>query len=79
LTSLGLLVERGPYAGMLVLHHGRSHPGAQLSAPGRVRGLDGELAWKLAAADRIGATLTHWRDPDSTRSRLQLWWQHLLR
>ena len=80
LTSLGLLVERTPFAGMLVLHHGRAHPGAQLySQPGRLAGADAELAWKLADADRVGATLTHWRDPDSTRTGLQLWWQHRLR
>lgn len=79
LTSLGLLVERAPYAGMLVLHYGRAHAGAQFSPPGRLAGADAQLAWKLAAADRVGATLTHWRDPESTQTRLQLWWQHLLR
>ncbi|HKW84597.1 MAG TPA: capsule assembly Wzi family protein [Burkholderiaceae bacterium] len=79
LTSLGLLVERTPYAGMLVLHHGRAHPDAQLAPPGRLAGVDAQVAWKLAAADRVGATLTHWRDPASTQTRLQLWWQHLLR
>lgn len=42
-------------------------------------GADAQLAWKFAAADRAGATLTHWRDPASNETRLQLWWQHLLR
>jgi hypothetical protein len=55
------------------------HAGAQLSPPGRLAGADAQLAWQLAAADRVGATLTHWRDPESTQTRLQLWWQHLLR
>jgi len=79
LTSLGLLFERAPYAGMLVLHQGRAHAGSQLAPVGRLAGVDAQLAWKFAAADRAGATLTHWRDPVSNQTRLQLWWRHLLR
>ena len=78
LTSVGVLLERAPFSGMLMLHHGRTHPGAQLAPPGRLTGADAQLAWKLAAADRVGATLTHWRDPESTQTRVQLWWQRSL-
>jgi hypothetical protein len=67
-----------------MLHDGRAHEDAQLyPTPGRLRGADAELAWRVAARERIGLTLGRWRDPSgdqaSAQTRVQLWWQHALR
>ena len=79
LTSVGLIAERAPYAAALMLHRGRAHADAQLFAqPGRIEGADAQIAWNTSAADRIGLTLAHWRDPAARRSRAQLWWEHTL-
>lgn len=80
LTSIGLIVDRAPYAAALMLHRGRAHSSAQLFAqPGRVGGADAQLAWRVARADTVGLTLAHWREPAAHRSRAQLWWEHRLR
>lgn len=81
LTSVGLIADRAPWSAMLMLHHGRAQPGTQLFAqPGPLRGADAELAWQAAdGRERLGLTLSAWRDPLERRTRAQIWWQHLLR
>jgi len=80
LTSVGLLLDAAPWSAMLMLHAGRAHELAQLDPlPGRLAGADAELALRLTPRERVGLTLTHWRDPQTSRNRAQFWWQHALR
>ena len=59
-----------------MLHRGDAYPTAQLyPGGGRISGVNGEVAWQVDAASRLGLVLANWRDPSGERTRAQLWWR----
>ena len=76
LASVGAYLERGPWSGALIAHRGSALPTSTLyNVPGRLLGLDAELAWRLSLRSRVGAQLYYWHDPLASRVRGQLYWQ----
>jgi len=80
LNSLGVLVDAGAWTGALMLHHGNAYPTAQVyPGGGRLDGVNGEVAWQLDERSRLGLAASHWRDPQGTQTRAQLWWRFAFR
>jgi hypothetical protein len=53
-----------------MLHRGDAYPTAQLyPGGGRIGGVNGEVAWQVDAASRLGLVLAYWRDPSATDAR----------
>jgi hypothetical protein len=76
LTSAGVYVDGGAWAGALMLHRGSAYATAQRwPGGGRISGANAEASWQLARDTRLGLALTYWKDPLQTRTRAQLWWQ----
>jgi len=79
LGTLGVLGDHGAVAAMLMVHGGKAYDRALLfPTPGALRGGDAVLSWRADQNVRIGASVTHWRDPVSRQTRVQLWWQQAL-
>ena len=80
LTSLGVIADAGAWSGTLMLHRGDAYASSQLDpGGGRLSGVDGEVAWQVEPATRVGLQLGQWRDPRGTRTRAELWWRRTFR
>ena len=79
LATVGVLADHGAVAAMLMVHGGKAYDRALLfPTPGALRGGDAALSWRVDENVRIGASITHWRDPLARQTRAQLWWQQAL-
>ena len=80
LTSIGVIADAGAWTGTFMLHRGDAYATSQLyPGGGRLTGEDGEVAWQIDPASRIGLQVTRWRDPFATRTRAQVWWRRSFR
>jgi len=76
LTSAGVYVDGGAWAGVVMLHRGSAYATAQRwPGGGKLSGANAEGSWQLARDSRLGVSLSYWKDPLQTQTRAQLWWQ----
>ena len=76
LTSAGVYLDGGAWAGVVMLHRGSAYATAQRwPGGGKLAGANAEASWQVAPDSRLGVSLTYWKDPLQTQARAQLWWQ----
>jgi len=76
LTSAGVYVDGGAWAGVVMLHRGSAYATAQRwPGGGKLSGANAEGSWQLARDSRLAVSLSYWKDPLQTQTRAQLWWQ----